>query len=178
SCPRTKLAHDPLLSAILVMSQNPHFCDSVRGPEATPKPLQATPKPYHRHILGIDSRVQSHSKATPKPPQSQLIANRLRPQSHLKATPKPHQGYTKATPRLHQGYTKATPKPPQSHLKATPKLLLGNMVRAFQGLGGVKTVRFAGSLVFLRPGRNMTLSPRLALRTWPERGCTAVELRQ
>jgi hypothetical protein len=45
------------------------------------------------------------------------------------------------------------------------------MVRAFQGLGGAKTVRFAGSLVFLRPGRNMTLSPRLALRTWPERGC-------
>src|ERR1035438_10317208 len=50
------------------------------------KPPQATPKPYTRHILGIDSGVQSHTKAT----------LRL------------HQGYTKATPRLPQGYPKAT----------------------------------------------------------------------
>src|ERR1035441_4530975 len=49
-----------------------------------------------RHILGIDSGVQSHTKATP----------RL------------HQGYTKATPRPHQSHTKATPKPHQSHTKA------------------------------------------------------------
>jgi hypothetical protein len=131
------------------MSQNPHFCDSVRGPEATPKPLQATPKLYNRHILGIDSGVQSHPKATP----------RL------------HQSHPKAPPRLHQGHTKATPKPPQSHPQATPKLLLSYLVRAFQGLEGAKTARFAGSLGQLRPGRNMTLSPRLALRTWPERGC-------
>src|ERR1019366_2644336 len=78
SCPRTKLAHDPLLSAILVMSQNPLFCERVQGTEAIPKPLQATPKPYSRHILGIDSGAQSHPKATLKPHQS-----------HPKATPKP-----------------------------------------------------------------------------------------
>src|ERR1035437_3304931 len=41
---------------------------------------KATAKPYCRHILGIDSGVQSHPKATPKPHQS-----------HTKATPKPHQ---------------------------------------------------------------------------------------
>src|ERR1017187_9754447 len=63
------------------------------------KPLKATSKPPQRHILGIDSGIQSHPKATPKPPQ----------------------GYPKATPRLHQGSTKATPKPHQSHTKATPK---------------------------------------------------------
>src|ERR1035441_2590590 len=32
------------------------------------KPPKATSKPYTRHILGIDSGVQSHPKATPKPP--------------------------------------------------------------------------------------------------------------
>src|ERR1035441_1907539 len=49
------------------------------------KPPKATTRPYTRHILGIDSGVQSHPKATPRPPQ----------------------GYTKATPRLHQGYPQA-----------------------------------------------------------------------
>jgi hypothetical protein len=39
------------------------------------KPPKATTRPYTRHILGIDSGVQSH----------------------LKATPKRHQGATKAT---------------------------------------------------------------------------------
>src|ERR1039457_551269 len=42
------------------------------------KPPKATAKPYSRHILGIDSGVQSHPKATPRPHQS-----------HTKATPKP-----------------------------------------------------------------------------------------
>src|ERR1035441_3012094 len=42
-----------------------------------------------RHILGIDSGVQSHTKATPRPHQS-----------HTKATPKPPPSHTKATPRL------------------------------------------------------------------------------
>src|ERR1019366_4595406 len=69
-------------------SQPSLFVASARG---RAKPPKATPRPYTRHILGIDSGVQSHTKATP----------RL------------HQGYTKATPRLHQGYTKATPKPHQ-----------------------------------------------------------------
>src|ERR1039457_4148077 len=63
------------------------------------KPPKATAKPYSRHILGIDSGVQSHHKATP----------RL------------HQGSTKATPRLHQGSTKATPKPRPSPPQAPPK---------------------------------------------------------
>src|ERR1035438_3390768 len=49
------------------------------------KPPQATPKPYTRHILGIDSGVQSHPKATSKPTDSQPIG-----------TPKPPQGYPKA----------------------------------------------------------------------------------
>src|ERR1035438_4649831 len=65
----------------------------------TLKPPKATPKPYYRHILGIDSGVQSHTKATPRP----------------------HQGHTKATPRLHQGHTKATPKPPPCDPQATSK---------------------------------------------------------
>src|ERR1019366_3291818 len=42
------------------------------------KPPKATSKPYSRHILGIDSGVQSHTKATPRPHQG-----------HTKATPKP-----------------------------------------------------------------------------------------
>ena len=60
------------------------------GAAASPqgKPPKATTRPYTRHILGIDSGVQSHTKATP----------RL------------HQSHPKATPRLHQGSTKATPK--------------------------------------------------------------------
>src|ERR1035441_2974484 len=65
------------------------------------KPPKATPKPYTRHILGIDSGVQSHLKATPRLPQS-----------HPKATSKPPQGYPKATPGLPQSHSKATPKPP------------------------------------------------------------------
>src|ERR1035441_5347082 len=63
------------------------------------KPLKATSKPPQRHILGIDSGIQSHPKAPPKPPQG-----------YPKATPRLHQGSTKATPRLHQGH----PSPGQS----------------------------------------------------------------
>src|ERR1019366_7030464 len=61
----------------------------VKAAQSHLKPPKATAKPYSRHILGIDSGVQSHTKATP----------RL------------HQGYTKATPRLHQGYPTASLKP-------------------------------------------------------------------
>src|ERR1035441_2151224 len=74
-------------------SQPSLFVASARG---RAKPPKATPRPYTRHILGIDSGVQSHTKAIP----------RL------------HQGYTKATPRLHQGYTKASPMRPSSHPQA------------------------------------------------------------
>src|ERR1035437_4885701 len=38
------------------------------------KPPKATTRPYTRHILGIDSGVQSHPKATSKPTDSQPIA--------------------------------------------------------------------------------------------------------
>jgi hypothetical protein len=71
-------------------------------PAPTPgtKPSKATTKPYTRHILGIDSGVQSHPKATTKPSTVEC-----------RATPKPPQGSTKATLRLHQSHTKATPKP-------------------------------------------------------------------
>src|ERR1017187_10561344 len=54
------------------------------------KPPKATAKPYSRHILGIDSGVQSHPKATLKR----------------------HQSATKAPPRRHQSHPKATSKPP------------------------------------------------------------------
>src|ERR1035441_2188355 len=66
------------------MSRNSSSCESVLEPKAT----EATLKPYTRHILSIDSGVQSHPKATLKPHQS-----------HTKATPKPHQSHTKATPK-------------------------------------------------------------------------------
>src|ERR1035437_3668748 len=89
------------------------------GAKDYPKPPKATTKPYSRHILGIDSGVQSHPKATLKPPQSATKATPKPHQSHTKATPKPHQGYPKATPRLHQSHTKATPKPHQGYPKAT-----------------------------------------------------------
>src|ERR1035441_667101 len=49
-----------------------------QGRQIHPKPPKATTKPYTRHILGIDSGVQSHPKATPRIPQG-----------HPKATPKP-----------------------------------------------------------------------------------------
>src|ERR1017187_7988397 len=90
------------LAAILIMTE---FSLLREAPAL--KPPKATAKPYTRHILGIDSGLQSHTKATPRPHQS-----------HTKATPKPHQGHTKATPRPHQSHTKATPKPHQTHPKA------------------------------------------------------------
>src|ERR1035441_8803365 len=54
-----------------------------------------------RHILGIYSGAQSHTKAAPRPYERHLIGN-----------PKPRQSRTKATPKPHQSHTKATPKPP------------------------------------------------------------------
>ena len=74
------------MTAILIMSRNSRSCESVLTPEATPKPPQATTKPYSRHILGIYSGVQSHLKATPRPPQSHLLGSTEPPQSHPKAT--------------------------------------------------------------------------------------------
>src|ERR1039457_5395719 len=61
------------LAAILIMTE---FSLLREAPAL--KPPKATAKPYTRHILGIDSGLQSHPKATLKPPQS-----------HTKATPKP-----------------------------------------------------------------------------------------
>ena len=43
------------------------------------KPPEATTKPYTRHILGIDSGLQSHNNATPKPPQSHTKATSTPP---------------------------------------------------------------------------------------------------
>src|ERR1035437_3550979 len=63
------------LAAILIMTE---FSLLREAPAL--KPPKATAKPYTRHILGIDSGLQSHTKATPRPHQS-----------HTKATPKPHQ---------------------------------------------------------------------------------------
>src|ERR1035441_4626001 len=67
---------------------------------AEARPPKATPKPYSRHILGIDSGVQSHHKAT----------LRL------------HQGSTKAPPRLHQSHPKATSKPTDSQDRKSTRL--------------------------------------------------------
>src|ERR1035438_7015320 len=61
------------------------------------KPPKAIAKPYSRHILGIDSGVQSHTKATPRP----------------------HQGYTKATPKPPRSHPHATLKPPIGRPQAT-----------------------------------------------------------
>src|ERR1035441_8296330 len=99
-------------------SQPSLFVASARG---RAKPPKATPRPYTRHILGIDSGVQSHTKATPRLHQGYTKATPRLHQGYTKATPKLHQGYTNATPRLHQGYTKATPRPHQSHPYATFK---------------------------------------------------------
>jgi hypothetical protein len=74
-----------------------------------PAPTPGT-KPYTRHILGIDSGLQSHPNATPKPPQSHILGIYLGVQSHLKATP--------MRPSCDP---KATSKPPQSANKATPE---------------------------------------------------------
>jgi hypothetical protein len=60
------------------------------------KPPKATARPYTRHILGIDSGLQSPHKAI-----------YYGVQRHLKATPKPPQGYPKAPTRLPQSLPKA-----------------------------------------------------------------------
>src|ERR1017187_2727563 len=75
------------LAAILIMTE---FSLLREAPAL--KPPKATAKPYTRHILGIDSGLQSHTKATPRPHQG-----------HTKATPKPHQSHTKDTLKPHQG---------------------------------------------------------------------------
>src|ERR1017187_9620616 len=82
-----------------------HRTSSVQNPisKGGAKPPKATTKPYTRHILGIDSGVQSHLKATPKPIDSQPIE-----------TPKPHQCDPKATSKPPQSHTRATPEPHQS----------------------------------------------------------------
>src|ERR1035438_9073791 len=70
--------------AILIMTEFSLLREVSRAPppfrsgEATQSHHKATTKPYSRHILGIDSGVQSHTTATPQPHHS-----------HLKATPKP-----------------------------------------------------------------------------------------
>ena len=87
--------HTPSVRAILIMTE---FSLLREAPAL--KPPKATSKPYTRHILGIDSGLQSHPKATTKPHHS-----------HTTATPKPHQSHTKATPQPHHSHTKATPKP-------------------------------------------------------------------
>src|ERR1035437_11189436 len=73
----------------------------------TLKPPKATAKPYSRHILGIDSGVQSQPKATSRP----------------------HQSHTKATPKPHQSLTKARPKPPAT-------CFAGQAARACKALSG------------------------------------------
>src|ERR1035441_6620910 len=55
------------------------------------RPPKATPKPYTRHILGIDLGVQSHLKATLMRPSCDPHATLMRPSSHPKATLKPIQ---------------------------------------------------------------------------------------
>src|ERR1039457_7296692 len=61
----------------------------AQGRQIHPKPPKATTKPYTRHILGIDSGVQSHPKAIYCGVQSHPKATPRIPQGHPKATPKP-----------------------------------------------------------------------------------------
>src|ERR1039458_8530998 len=93
------------------MSEPSHFCESALAEcgmqKGRAKPPKATSKPYSRHILGIDSGVQSHPKATPKPPQSHLKATSKPPQSHTKATTKPPQSLL-ITPFQSWGSAEAT----------------------------------------------------------------------
>src|ERR1019366_7320970 len=53
------------MAAILIMTEF-SLLREVKALDAG-KPPKATAKPYSRHILGIYSGVQSHTKATPKP---------------------------------------------------------------------------------------------------------------
>src|ERR1035441_726735 len=115
---RTTSVRDLSVSSFQAVCQARISPPEGRMQKARAKPPKATPKPYSRHILGIDSGVQSHPKATPKPPQGLLIANRLGPQSHTNATLKPL-----------QGYTKAIPKPHQSQGGGAPGLLCGAVVK-------------------------------------------------
>src|ERR1022692_3600021 len=73
------------------------------------KPPKATPKPYSRHILGIDSGVQSHPKATSKPTDSQPIGTPKPHQCDLKATPKPPQSYQGVSVPLGASVARAKP---------------------------------------------------------------------
>src|ERR1035441_7479296 len=57
-----------------------------RMQQARAKPPKATAKPYTRHILGIYSGVQSHTKATSKPTDSQPIGTPKPPPCDPKAT--------------------------------------------------------------------------------------------
>jgi hypothetical protein len=126
-----------LQPAILITSQNSHFCEGVldlKAAEATQshpeakaacrmqnaerrKTGQSHPKPH-----------QSHPIATSKPPQSLLVATPLRPQSHSKATLKPLQSHPKATAR-----------PPSSQL-----------IGPLQNLGGAEPTCFPRALVLMR----------------------------
>src|ERR1035438_5289757 len=60
-----------------------------QGRQIHPKPPKATTKPYTRHILGIDSGVQSHPKATPRPPQSHILGSTEAPPCDPQAASKP-----------------------------------------------------------------------------------------
>src|ERR1035437_748766 len=59
---------DPSVSSFQAVYQARISPAEGRMQKARAKPPKATSKPYTRHILGIDSGVQSHPKATPKPP--------------------------------------------------------------------------------------------------------------
>src|ERR1017187_10423971 len=109
-----------LLSAILIMTEFSLLREGSRTPERFRRG-EATPRPYCRHILGIDSGVQSHPQATPRLHQGSTKAPPRLHQGSTKATPRLHQGYTKATPRLHQGSHKAPTRLPQGSHKAPPK---------------------------------------------------------
>ena len=114
-----------------------HRTSAVQHPisKGAAKPPKATSKPYSRHILGIDSGVQSHTKGTSKPTDSQPIG-----------TPKPHQCDPKATPRLHQSHPKATPRP--GRRGAGPTLRCGGKPASRSRSGGKRGSRRMESRAF------------------------------
>ena len=145
--------------------EGPVFDPALWQAKATQSHPHATPKPYSRHILGIDSGVQSHLKATP----------RLH-QGSTKAPPRLHQGSTKAPPEPHQSHTNATLMRPPSHLQATSKP--GQSWFAGPGLGGFPLYSWAKrEEAQLGTATGVSPSPRQrSAGRGP--GSTAIELRK
>ena len=123
---------------------------------------QATPRPYTRHILGIDSGVQSHHKAITKPLQSHHRAITEPPQSHPKATLRPPQSHLltwifhsphEMPADRNAGFSRQARFDPQQSAKAgvpTRGYEISGLTRPLQAPGGAETTCFPGDLAAIR----------------------------